>query len=259
MKSLARSPAGRPRPARLNERLNLPPHRTGCREAEGCQERCFAWLHRALAGDLGQQGPIRRSLAARDQVRRLSPAGADRGGAGEAADPQRARLDGEVRQGSDGGVQGPAGGDRHDRRRTGGREPERRVGLLAAAGRPERRPRRPFRLLRFRSDASRRLRSARDAAGAAQGSLGAAARRRARDRALQRAFRAGRRPDPAACLPVEPGRRDLEAARRRLPVWPRQELGEIQMLPAPGIRGRGLCAVHHLAQGHRLPGARLLR
>ena len=86
---------------------------------------------------------------------------------------------------------------------------------------------------------------------------GAAAHRRAGHPALQRAFRAGRRSDPAACLPAEPGRRDLEAARRRLPFRPRQELGQVQMLAAPGIRGRGLCAVHHLAQGDRLPGARL--
>ena len=61
---------------------------------------------------------------------------------------------------------------------------------------------------------SRRLRSARDAAGAAQGGAGAAARRRAGHRALQRAFRPGRRADPAACLPAEPRRRGLEAARR---------------------------------------------
>ena len=44
-----------------------------------------------------------------------------------------------------------------------------------------------------------------------------------------------------------------------LPLRPRQELGQVQMLAAPGIRGRRLCAVDHLAQGHRLPGARLLR
>ena len=48
-----------------------------------------------------------------------------------------------------------------DRRRAGGRERKRRLGLLGAAGRSQRRPQRPVRLLRLRSAASRRLRPAR--------------------------------------------------------------------------------------------------
>ena len=96
---------------------------------------------------------------------------------GQAADPQRARLDRQVRHRS------PRRSRRcRSRRRCStaswwSRRDGRRLGFLRAAGRPQRRPQRPLRLLRVRPPASRRRRPARRAAARAQGRAGAAARR----------------------------------------------------------------------------------
>ena len=123
------------------------------------------------AGDAGRKAARRRSLAARDQVRRLPAAGADRGRPGEAADPQRPRLDGEVRQGrSPRRFKALPVGTRPDRRRAGGRERStaprisrccRPTSAKAASTASSTTP--SICML------SRRLRSARDAAGRAQG------------------------------------------------------------------------------------------
>ena len=56
----------------------------------------FAGVRSAGAGDAAAEAAARRRLGARDQVRRLSPAGADPGRQGEAADPQRPGLDGDA-------------------------------------------------------------------------------------------------------------------------------------------------------------------
>ena len=84
----------------------------------------------------------------------------------------RSGLDwtGQIRQGRWWRPCSPAGRQRADRRRAGGRERQRRLGFLGAAGRPEPKAARDrFVYLRLRPAASRRLRSAQRSADAPQG------------------------------------------------------------------------------------------
>ena len=78
----------------------------------------------------------RANAGSRDQVRRISPAGAHRGRRRRPADPQRARLDEEFGEGLVEALRALPVQERADRRRVGRRERRRRVGFFGAAGRP---------------------------------------------------------------------------------------------------------------------------
>ena len=91
-----RSP-GRPRRARQS-RKRAQARVAGPRPRARRKKGHPAALRRAVPRDARRAGaPVGGRMGARDQVRRLSPAGADRWRQGEAPDPQRARLDGEIR------------------------------------------------------------------------------------------------------------------------------------------------------------------
>ena len=81
-------------------------------QGEGRQARRTAELHRAGAGEPGREASDRRPLGARGEIRRLPAAGAPRSRPRQAADPQRARLDVQVRQCGQ-GARRPAGRHAH--------------------------------------------------------------------------------------------------------------------------------------------------
>ncbi len=147
---------------------------------QGREASAAAPFRRADAGDAGQGAGARRTLAARNQVRRLSDRGSYRRGPRRSAHPQRARLDGEVRRGDDRRVQGASGEPGADRRRARCRERVRSVGFFRPAGRPQRGTGGPASLLRLRSSVPERLRSARGPARRAQEPARGDPRRRVR-------------------------------------------------------------------------------
>ena len=128
---------------------------------KGAKKARLAGFRRADAGDAGQQGPAgeRWLHEIKFDGYRLQA----RIEAGRVKLLTRSGLDWTAKFGKDlaAALQALPVGTRADRRRARGREPERRIGFLAAAGRPERRRARPLRLLCLRPPPSRRLRSAR--------------------------------------------------------------------------------------------------
>ncbi len=95
----ARSQAGRPGRAgsRRPRKQDADTAPDGA-QAEGCQEGAAPRLRRAAARHARAQAAGRQALDPRDQVRRLPPPGPHRWRPRHPADPQRARLDGPVRQ-----------------------------------------------------------------------------------------------------------------------------------------------------------------
>ena len=186
-----------------------------------------AFVEPALA-TLAARPPPGDALAARDQVRRLPPAGPHRRRPGEAADPQRPRLDRPVRHDIAAGAGGAAGRHRAPRRRAGGRErgaaprTSPRCRPTSSAGRSDR-----FRLLRFRPAAtSTATTCARRRCSTRKDALARAARRRRGDplRYSEHFDEDGDVVLRHACRLSLEGHR-LQAARRALSLGPRQGAG----------------------------------
>ena len=91
----------------------------------------------------------------------------------------------------------------------------------------------------------------------AQGDAGDVACRRARRAALQRAFRGGRRTGPAPCLPAEPRRRGVQAARRPIQAPAAARTGSSRNArPAQEFVIAGYVPSTDFVEGDRLAGAR---
>ena len=226
--------AGKPAPA----------SRRASRRRSGRAKDAFPGFVPPALATLKPQAAAGRRLGARDQVRRLSAAGADPGRRGEAADAERAGLDASASA-------------RRSRRRSRRCRPRRRSSTASwwsrarAARRTSRRCRpisRPGAATGSGSISSicsiSTVRICARAAVAAQGAAGGAARRRGRAAALQRAFRRGRR-DDAATMPAGSASRasSPSGCDGGLSGRADRSLDQVEMRRPAGVRDRGLGAL----------------
>ena len=201
----------------------------------------------------------RGPMAARNQVRRLSAPGPHRGRAGEAADAKRPRVDRDNSARPSWRLAGFGVGTAHHRWRARGRDDAGAPDFSAlqadlSEGRSDRFVFYVFDLLYLDGYDLRALPLI-ERKSLLEGLVAA----RRRHDPLQQPFRARAAPLVLrhACRLSLEGHR-LESSRRALSGGARQELGQVEMLGAAGIRGGRLRAVHHLEQRDRLAGARCL-